>query len=63
MLVTCPAARGTQDVDSALCVGLADHDGVSGTEFAISPLGIVFCLYKTQEDIQNIIFVKVPRGV
>ena len=31
----------------------------------ISPLGIIFyfCLYKTQEDIEHIVFVKVLRGV
>ena len=32
---------------------------------AISPLGIIFdlCLYKTQEDIKDIVFIQVLRGV
>ena len=32
---------------------------------SISPLGIIlyFCLYKTREDIKNIIVIKVLRGV
>ena len=36
-----------------------------GHPSTISPLGIIFyfCLYKTQEDIKNIIFIKVLRGV
>ena len=29
----------------------------------ISSLGNIFCLYKTQEDIKSIIFIKVLRGV
>ena len=37
------------------------------TPMPISPLGIIFfkmfCSYKTQEDIENIVFIEVLRGV
>ena len=44
--------------------GLTCSDACRST-YSISPLGTIFdfCLYKTQEDIENVILIKVLRGV